>query len=56
VLGQRSFVFRFLHFFPSMPATPPARNDADDGRNPRQGADPGERRRTPESRYTPRER
>jgi len=38
------------------PATPPARNDADDGRNPRQGADPGERRRTPESRYTPRER
>ncbi len=38
------------------PVTPPARNDADDGRNPRQGADPGERRRTPDSRYTPRER
>jgi hypothetical protein len=38
------------------PTPPPVRVDADDSRNARQGADPGERRRTPDSRYTPRER
>jgi hypothetical protein len=38
------------------PALPQAPKDAADGRNPGQGPDAGERRRTPESRYTPRER
>ncbi|MCU0919712.1 MAG: hypothetical protein MUF16_05165 [Burkholderiaceae bacterium] len=41
---------------PPRPATPTPRNDAQEGRNARQPFDPGERRRTPESRYAPRER
>lgn len=42
--------------FTPAPAAAAARNDAQEGRYQRQGADLGERRRTPESRYTPRER
>jgi hypothetical protein len=41
---------------PPRPAAAPAHNNADEARNVRQGAEPGERRRTPESRSTPRER
>jgi hypothetical protein len=42
--------------FTPAPAAAAARNDAQEGRYQRPGADLGERRRTPESRYTPRER